>query len=254
MSIIVCVLGVIIVVTASNSQSSDEAGIQTTVGGYIELFLSILFFATFQVLFKKLARNSDENKTEEQVETSKSQVDVLSIFKENSFTLGALGLWVFVCYWPGIFILNFFGVETYEWPDKDVWEILLLTVFLDTGLNFFLLAGVLFTSPVYIGVGTLLSIPISVAFDYVLHDYVLPALAFVGIILIVVGFLMINFGDWLIQRKGNQVKAYTAENQQKLNVNTILPRENFVLWFLSISIGFGDNFISPQPVSINQSE
>jgi hypothetical protein len=52
-----------------------------------------------------------------------------------------------------------------------------------------MLLGIAWSSPLFMTVGTLLTIPVSVLADKLVHDYVLTTGNYIGIVCIVVGFL-----------------------------------------------------------------
>jgi hypothetical protein len=60
-------------------------------------------------------------------------------------------------------------------------------------LNLCMLLGIAWSSPLFMTVGTLLTIPASILADRIEHDYVLTLGNYIGIVLIVGGFLGLTF-------------------------------------------------------------
>lgn len=103
--------------------------------------------------------------------------------------LGCLGMASMVLFWPGIFIANWTGIETWKNPSADVWYILWVSLGLDAILNVCVLLGIAWSSPLFMSVGTLLTIPASVLADRFVHGYELEPMSYVGMATIVLGFV-----------------------------------------------------------------
>jgi hypothetical protein len=92
--------------------------------------------------------------------------------------------------------VNWLGIEPFEVPTIGAIETMSLAVLLDGLQNFTCLAGINFTSPLFISLGSLLSFPFSVAADIIIHSYVIPLFGFVGVIGIIIGFIIYTFSDY----------------------------------------------------------
>jgi solute carrier family 35 protein F3/4 len=68
---------------------------------------------------------------------------------------------------------------------------------LDALFNCLLILGIVISSPLFISVGSLLTIPASVVSDWLLHGTVLPILSYMGMLAIVVGFLLLTLSELL---------------------------------------------------------
>jgi solute carrier family 35 protein F3/4 len=68
---------------------------------------------------------------------------------------------------------------------------------LDSLFNCLLILGIVISSPLFISVGSLLTIPASVVSDWLLHGTVLPLLSYLGMAAIIVGFLLLTLSEFL---------------------------------------------------------
>ena len=109
---------------------------------------------------------------------------------------GAIGLFAFTTLWPGIFLLDFLQIEIFEKPSLSVINELLLAVTIDGMQNSFSLAGISFTSPLFMSIGGLISIPLSVIGDMIFHQYLIPWFGFIGVLGIFFGFLVYTYSDY----------------------------------------------------------
>jgi drug/metabolite transporter (DMT)-like permease len=117
----------------------------------------------------------------------------LSSHLELSFMmLGLAGVMTALCVWPVLLILDASGVEPFLWPSPAKWRLLLINASLDTIFNLCMLAGILASSPLVVSVGSMMVVPTSIIVDYILHGTVLHALAIVGVVLVVLGFVILK--------------------------------------------------------------
>ena len=56
------------------------------------------------------------------------------------------------------------------------------------------------TTPLFISIGSLLNIPVSIVLDMIIHSYLIPWVGFIGIILIVIGFLFLTGADLILSK------------------------------------------------------
>ncbi len=153
--------------------------------------------------------------------------------------LGLTGLSTLLMYWPLFFILHYSGMEIFEWPTPTQWNVILISSILDVFFNMLLLLAILLMSPLFVSVGSLLTIPLSIvagkesissaiiylfnfqcfffssllllSIDRFFHHYLLPPLAFVGGGLIVIGFLIMNISEYLAEKKHHHQQSHTKE-------------------------------------------
>ncbi len=65
-------------------------------------------------------------------------------------------------------------------------------------VDLLILVGMIWTSALFISTGCLLSMPISILSDMLIHNYLLPLPAFGGMLFVVLGFLLLSLSDILI--------------------------------------------------------
>merc|ERR1712070_179187 len=75
-----------------------------------------------------------------------------------------------------------------------------VNMILDDVNNITLLLAISWTTPLFVGMGSLLNIPVSVFLDILIHSYLLPWTGFVGVVGIVMGFILLTLADFLISR------------------------------------------------------
>jgi len=171
-SVISCIIGVIVVALFGNNNDNSS---QTNVFGLIMVSVSALTFAIYEVALGKMVSHT----------TSTS-------LSKSVLILGFIGIWTSILLWPFFIIFHYTGVETFELPYNNNLLALILTVILDLVLNTALLVGVQLCGPLFMSIGSLMTIPVSVIIDKIFNHYVLPWPSFLGIFLIVLGFVGIN--------------------------------------------------------------
>eukprot|EP01060_Flectonema_neradi_P002707 TRINITY_DN11720_c0_g1_i1.p1 TRINITY_DN11720_c0_g1~~TRINITY_DN11720_c0_g1_i1.p1 ORF type:complete len:388 (+),score=57.93 TRINITY_DN11720_c0_g1_i1:32-1165(+) len=106
---------------------------------------------------------------------------------------GFVGILVFVCGIPVLFILNATGAETFSLPRSDNIGMLGANALLGTNLSDVLWARAVFlTSPTVATVGLSLTIPLGMLSDMVFHGDRFSVMYVGGAVLVLVGFLLIN--------------------------------------------------------------
>eukprot|EP01137_Pigoraptor_chileana_P018229 Opistho-2@77391 len=92
---------------------------------------------------------------------------------------------------PGLFVCDAAGWERMEWPTGDILMRICIAGVCDSVFNCLLLGGILLSSPLFISVGSMLTIPGSMVSDRILHGYVMPLQAMGGVLLIFAGFIIL---------------------------------------------------------------
>lgn len=205
--------GGMVIVTLSG-QNTEESGIDQTTGGYLCVIASTLLYAFFTVFFLRYAAHEEE-KTEipEPIET----IDPIALIFEDQtedskktspkkvitsmdtlFFLAMSGIFMVFLTWPLILILDWTGVEPFEMPGSLEWEEIGINIVLNAVVNLLILIGMSWTSALFISTGCLLSMPLSVVTDMIIHDYILPAVAFAGMFYILLGFILLTLSDLMI--------------------------------------------------------
>jgi len=89
------------------------------------------------------------------------------------------------------------GIEKFEFPRAEIFYGLVYTTLLDSVFNVALTIGIMLTSPLFMSVGTLLTIPVSVLSDLLLHGLQFSGWTYLGLFGIVLGFIGLNVNDYI---------------------------------------------------------
>jgi len=153
-------------------------------------------------------QNLKEEESEKGEDTEKkdtvSSEEMIMNSVETCFFLGLTGIWNIIIVLGILVIWNYTGLEKFEWPTESQTNLLLLNAFFETSLVFCILLGTIFTSPLFVAIGSLLVIPVTVSLDYFLHSYLLSPLEGVGILFILSGFLCIVFSGVYARKRENK--------------------------------------------------
>eukprot|EP00300_Choanocystis_sp_HF-7_P041059 c7679_g1_i1.p1 GENE.c7679_g1_i1~~c7679_g1_i1.p1 ORF type:complete len:329 (-),score=77.48 c7679_g1_i1:81-1067(-) len=176
-AVIVSMGGVVLVTIfhdAGDNHKSDK------VVGYALVLVSTFIYALYEITAKKYGPKS----------TSKYDqvIDACAL-------VGMLGFFSLVFTWPAVVVVHYAGVERFEMPNRKQTETIILNMFLDTLFNFFLIFGIALTSPLFISVGTMLVIPVTLVVDILAHHVKLPVGAAIGGLCIVAAFFFLHFDD-----------------------------------------------------------
>jgi solute carrier family 35, member F5 len=116
---------------------------------------------------------------------------------------GYLGAFVVVAGWPLLFVLHWTGAETFELPHARVIGLLALNALIGTVLSDYLWArSVALTTPVIATLALSLTLPMSVVVDYFFRDLRFTWTYFVGILLVLVGFIAANVEEAVSSSRG----------------------------------------------------
>ena len=110
----------------------------------------------------------------------------------TALVLGTMGAFTLLTLWPLFFILDATGVEPFEWPNRSKAQLLALNTGLDSIYNLLLLMGISTSSPLVISLGTMLVVPATMAVDWAVHGATMSWGALGGVLLIAVGFLLMQ--------------------------------------------------------------
>lgn len=80
----------------------------------------------------------------------------------------------------------------------------MLNIFLDCINSMANLLGISWTTPLFVSIGSLLNIPVSVVLDMIIHSYLLPFYGFLGIACIIAGFFLLIIADIIIEKSKKQ--------------------------------------------------
>lgn len=228
-----CLCGLIIVTIAGNN--SEEEGVDQTTMGFILMVISTILNAIYDVFYKRFAPSSDsssvpssepsspesltissiqqfegetaEEESEEEIANKNvPKVDQEVSFIDNLLFLGLTGFFVTILFWPGIPILNWLDIEEFEIPSQSTSVLLFFNILLDTATTFGTFAAISWTSPMFTDIALLLTIPTSVVFDVLIHNYILPSYGWLGVIMLVFGFICLVLADLLIDYRLSKQK------------------------------------------------
>lgn len=184
----------------SDDSGSSSSSVSPSALGYIAVIVSTVLYAIYEVLYRSLCVDT----------TVKDRV----LYMSNSFfVLGMLGFWNLVIVWPVFFLANATGWESFEWPPLDALPYLIGAAAVDSVFQILLYIGILISSPLFISVGCMLSIPGSIVADYIFHSTVLPPLALGGIAVIIVGFIGINYSEYRDHKQQTEEKKPLLQSE-----------------------------------------
>ena len=206
MAVLVCGTGVLVILFASPNEEG-EGPIHETLGGYVAVLLSTVFNSLYQVLYAKwMAHPTPEQEEAQRAAKISSTPDTpfvertLQTFAELGLFLGLLGFFTLTCLWPAVLLGHLAGLEPFVMPTTEQWEWMIIS---GTSNIFFYLsmaAGTQLTSALWISVGSLASVPASMLTDYFLHNYIIHGWSWLGVALVVAGFILMNIQEYLKQR------------------------------------------------------
>jgi len=174
-TVMISIGGVVLVCMADMS-------FETTIpAGAIWAILGSLFYAMYLVLLRRQVENEEK-------------MDLAMFF-------GFVGLFCMVTLWPGILILHYTGLETFEFPTSKQWLLLVLNGFVGTVLSELLwLWGCFLTSSLIATLSLSLVIPMTMAADMLMKKVNYNVTFFVGIAPVFVAFfattLLARYENW----------------------------------------------------------
>ncbi|PXF41523.1 hypothetical protein BWQ96_08726 [Gracilariopsis chorda] len=111
-----------------------------------------------------------------------------------SMLLGFLGLTNLIALWPGLIVFSLFGWEKFELPPAKVIAMLTVNGLVGTVLSDFLWAkSVELAGPLLGTLSLSLSVPFSMVADYFIRDRGFSFIYVVGTVLVISGFLLMNY-------------------------------------------------------------
>ena len=177
MSVVVSLVGVGLIAFAPKDGEST-AGHNSTVMGYVWTFVTTILYSVWEVSFKVLGPEEEESTLEE----------------DSCFIFGLTGLANIVLIWPGLFIVDAVGYEAFQLPPHKDLNLLIVNGLMDAVFNVLLVLGIALTSPLFVTCGTMLAIPASILWDYVAHGTHLAPASVAGVVLVALGFVLLNTG------------------------------------------------------------
>ncbi|EON69873.1 hypothetical protein W97_09137 [Coniosporium apollinis CBS 100218] len=172
--------GIVLISTVDISGESDEnrgsfphkSQKEIAIGDALA-FLSAVLYGFYVVLMKK--RIGDESRVN------------MALF------LGLVGLFNVLLLWPGLVVLHYTGVETFELPPTGrILTIVLVNSFSSLVSDFCWAYAMLLTSPLVVTVGLSMTIPLSLVGQMVLDAQYSSFVYWVGALVVVLSFIFIN--------------------------------------------------------------
>eukprot|EP01059_Diplonema_ambulator_P014359 TRINITY_DN25246_c0_g1_i1.p1 TRINITY_DN25246_c0_g1~~TRINITY_DN25246_c0_g1_i1.p1 ORF type:complete len:392 (+),score=76.28 TRINITY_DN25246_c0_g1_i1:26-1177(+) len=207
-SLIVGVVGCVIVTLAESS--SSESGVDQNFVGYLDLSASVLTYALFQVIVKKYVTHPQD---------PHPQMNSLRF-------CGVIGIWCFI-WGPGcVAFLHVTGIRPFEWPSQKILLLVILNGVMDTIFTSSMLILVRLISPTFASMASILIVPLTIVADRIIHNYVAPPLAYVGMSTVILGCVIFNTRVYLLNRdreKGgdalDESTSLTASTYNREHIN-----------------------------------
>jgi drug/metabolite transporter (DMT)-like permease len=147
---------------------------------------------------KTMTTTTSSTQPQKEEPSSKSAVWAqLRLLEETLLFLGLVGVYTLLLSWPGIIVVHYAGFEKFELPTGNALYGIIITMGLDSLFNILLMLAIFLSSPLFISVGSLMTIPASVLADYVFHDEVLAPVAYGGMACIISGFLGMSLSEYI---------------------------------------------------------
>jgi len=156
----------------SQLQKDHESGTQETTHGVLLGCITPVFWAVSDVFFSWAASDLF------------TQTQLL---RDSMHFQGLTGLWTVAFFWPVCL-----AVEGVAIPSAEAVPMLLLAVFSMVVCNLSISFGITKSSPFVMGVGGMMTVPISFGVDHWLHNYVPSSYTIAGAVCVFVGFLMLQ--------------------------------------------------------------
>lgn len=185
LSVVVAILGVALTTLNTQLHSDDDGGNghvteSDKLLGCILVTLSSMLAALYKVSFKAAFGNANPNQV--------------------ARFLGLLGFYTFVLTWPAVLLLIIYSDQTMPGADTLAWVYQIAHALAALSCNFLINFGVARTYPLFISIGTVLGIPMSMAVDCVLRGSatrraLVQPLSLVGAGCILVAFCIMLWRD-----------------------------------------------------------
>jgi len=213
MAVIICAGGIVLVALHPRGQSGDDDGdAKSDSVGIVLVLLSMVAFAIYEVLFKLFNTTWGGSSSAEVVPGSPKQVAA----SDAIILLAIIGFYHLLFSPFLILIWHYAGWETFELPDsKHTWFMMLANAALDTLFNICFLIGIAISTPFFMAMGLLLSIPCSIVLDFIWNNYILSVEALVGAFLVAIGFGVLTYFEYGIRTVEERGGQYGTVQSQK---------------------------------------
>ena len=176
MAMLIAVCGVGLV--SFGTQSSNDADVNVKWYGYVLCVVSTIVCAAQSVSTGYVGSKHFRKHME---------------IADNFLLMVGMGLFAFLCFWPGMFILSAMGVEELVLPKNfdEMFEVLTICA-MELVFSGGFMTGIALSGPIFMSLGTLSVIPLSFVADVWLHGLQITVSAVIGSILIIFSFVLIE--------------------------------------------------------------
>lgn len=188
-SVLLGIVG-LVVITISNSGQG-----KSSMTGIILVLISTFLFAIYSVMSKRwnevfFLDTSSGNKIDSVDPKESSIIQIATCLKLVS-VMGVINL---LTMWPLMYVAQFLHLDS---MDMSLWDIGIYSLIGFSGALYalFALLAILLVTPLFVSIGTLLTIPLSILFDLWLHHFLPPPLSYVGIVLVCAAFVILATGN-----------------------------------------------------------
>ena len=131
-----------------------------------------------------------------------------------------MGLAALVFQWPLLIVFHYSGIESFALPDALAVQSLAMNVVFYVACETFIYLGIYFMSPLFVSLGLMVTMPLTVVVDKLLNAYVLPALGIMGVALILAGNIFLHATSYLFPTKpfskeGEEYNAIAGEGKEE---------------------------------------
>jgi len=222
LAVLISAGGVILVSLHSVGQTdakSDGLGISL-------VLISMGAFAIYEVLFKLFDHKRFLNAAIEEVYPGDPDLVDAS---DALIVLAVIGIFHLVFGPLLVLIWHYAGWETFELPpDRHTWKVMLANAALDTGFNIFFLIGIALSSPFFMAMSLLLSIPVSILLDWLWKGYLFSVEEMVGALLVAVGFALLSWTEYSKQKEDPKPQTGRLQSKSRSIISTDLDDEHYL--------------------------
>jgi len=117
----------------------------------------------------------------------------LTPFTDSLLVVAIIGIGSAVVLVPSVVVLHYSGIESFELPTVELARSYGVVACLMAVYQACLLAAIALTSPTFVAMGSMLTVPASMMYDYIVRGYVVPPLSQLGIVGVIIAFGMLFF-------------------------------------------------------------
>jgi len=158
--------------------SAVPEGSESAVLGSVLVLASATLFALKEVLFKRHFASVSVS---------------LTPFTDALLVVGLIGACSLITLAPLTALLHVTGIETFVMPTTAALRGYGMVAVLMALYQACLLAAIALTSPTFVAMGTMLNVPLAIAFDYTFKGYIVPAISLVGIVILLAALAIMVF-------------------------------------------------------------